>query len=60
MRFLLNHLLCSLRKEVFQGSHVSRLNVRKRERSIGRLEEQMEELGVEVDQGVGKTDSSSS
>ncbi|VDP14696.1 unnamed protein product [Heligmosomoides polygyrus] len=31
------------------GSHVSRLNVRKRERSIGRLEEQMEELGVEID-----------
>ncbi|KAK6019696.1 GTP-binding domain protein [Ostertagia ostertagi] len=31
------------------GNHVSRLNVRKRERSMSRLEEQMEELGVQVD-----------
>ncbi|VDL82236.1 unnamed protein product [Nippostrongylus brasiliensis] len=30
------------------GRQVSRLNVRKRERSMGRLEEQMQELGVEV------------
>ncbi|EYB98479.1 hypothetical protein Y032_0131g1648 [Ancylostoma ceylanicum] len=30
------------------GSHVSRLNVRKRERSMNRLEEEMQELGVEV------------
>ncbi|PIO65894.1 NOGCT domain protein [Teladorsagia circumcincta] len=31
------------------GNHVSRLNVRKRERSMSRLEEQMEELGVQID-----------
>ncbi|WKY06823.1 hypothetical protein Q1695_006757 [Nippostrongylus brasiliensis] len=31
------------------GRQVSRLNVRKRERSMGRLEEQMQELGVEID-----------